>query len=79
MNEASQDTIDTMDDITNIDEEENKIMSIWIIQLKHIICNHRGTKSQMATIEPDMLEIAIQRGKMNQPLSDTKGFYLQTL
>lgn len=41
-----------------------------------LICNHRGTASPMETIEPAILEIAIMRGRMNQPLTVAEGLLL---
>ena len=46
------------------------------LRRKTIQCNHRGTESPMAAIEPAILEIAIQRGKMNQPLTVAEGLRL---
>ena len=45
-------------------------------QRKSIICNHRGIESPMAVVEPAILEISIQRGKMNQLLTVAKGLLL---
>ena len=45
-------------------------------QQEGTICNHRGTESPMPVVEPAILEIAIQRGKMNQPLIVAKGLLL---
>ena len=41
-----------------------------------IECNHRGTSSPMEAIEPAILQIAIQRGRMNQPLTVAEGLQL---
>ena len=38
--------------------------------------SHRGTKSPMSYLEPVLLQIVIQRGKMNQPLTVTEGLQL---
>ena len=43
---------------------------------KSLQCHHRGTESPMAKLEPAILEIALQRGKMNQPLTVKEGLYL---
>ena len=43
---------------------------------KSIECHHRGTESPMSRLEPAILEIALQRGKMNQPLTVEEGLYL---
>ena len=37
---------------------------------------HRGTPTPMAPLEPALLEIVIQRSKMNQPLTVTEGLQL---
>ena len=42
---------------------------------KLLKCNHRGTESPMSRLEPAILEIALQRGKMNQPLTVEEGLY----
>ena len=39
-------------------------------------CNHRGTVSPMAPLEPIILEIALQKGRMNQPLTVEEGLHL---
>ena len=39
-------------------------------------CNHRGTVFPMTPLEPIILEIALQRGRMNQPLSVEEGLHL---
>ena len=53
----------------NIDE----IISIRTIQSrycrKNIVVKHRGTATPMAPLEPALLEIVIQKSKMNQPLT----------
>ena len=36
---------------------------------KKIQYKHRGTETPMAAIEPAILEIAVQKSKMNQPLT----------
>ena len=41
-----------------------------------LIVPHRGTESPMSTVEPALLQIAIQRGKMNQPLTVQEGLQL---
>ena len=41
-----------------------------------LVCNHRGTETPMAPLEPAILEIAIQKGLMNQPLTVTEGLHL---
>jgi len=46
------------------------------IQRKKLECKHRGTESPMAMIEAAILEIAIQRGRMNQPLTVAEGLHL---
>ena len=46
------------------------------LRRKTIHCNHRGTESPMAAIEPAILEIALQRGKMNQLLTVAEGLQL---
>ena len=43
---------------------------------KSLQCHHRGTESPMAKLEPAILEIALQQGKMNQPLTVEEGLYL---
>ena len=43
---------------------------------KSLKCSHRGTESPMSRLEPAILEIALQRGKMNQPLTVEEGLYL---
>ena len=48
-------------------------------QRNSIKCHHRGTESPMSRLEPAILEIALQRGKMNQPLTVEEGLYYQTL
>ena len=39
-------------------------------------CMHRGTASPMASLEPIILEIALQKGRMNQPLTVEEGLHL---
>ena len=39
-------------------------------------CRHRGTASPMAQLEPIILEIALQKGRMNQPLTVEEGLHL---
>ena len=39
-------------------------------------CKHRGTRTPMEALEPAILEIAIQRGRMNQPLTVAEGLQL---
>lgn len=46
------------------------------IKRKKLECKHRGTESPMVMIEPAILEIAIQRGRMNQPLTVAEGLHL---
>jgi len=41
-----------------------------------LTCKHRGTRTPMEALEPAILEIAIQRGRMNQPLTVTEGLQL---
>jgi hypothetical protein len=43
---------------------------------KKLKCNHRDTETPMAPLEPAILEIAIQKGLMNQPLTVTEGLHL---
>ena len=43
---------------------------------KKLIVPHRGTESPMATVEPALLQIVIQKGKMNQPLTVQEGLQL---
>ena len=38
-----------------------------------VIVPHRGTESPMSIVEPALLQIVIQRGKMNQPLTVQEG------
>ena len=38
-------------------------------QRNSLSCSHRGTVSPMAPLEPLILEIALQKGRMNQPLT----------
>ena len=39
-------------------------------------CRHRGTASPMVPLEPIILEIALQKGRMNQPLTVEEGLHL---
>ena len=39
-------------------------------------CKHRGIRTPMEALEPAILEIAIQRGRMNQPLTVAEGLQL---
>ena len=43
---------------------------------KSLACSHRGTVSPMTPLEPIILEIALQRGRMNQPLTVEEGLHL---
>ena len=45
-------------------------------QREKIAVSHRGTESPMSAVEPALLEIVIQRGKMNQPLTVQEGLQL---
>ena len=46
-------------------------------QQNNMIINHRGTKFPMSYLEPALLEIVIQRGKINQPLTVTEELQLE--
>ena len=41
-----------------------------------LYCRHRGTTSPMEELEPVILDIAVQRGRMNQPLTNVEGLEL---
>ena len=41
-----------------------------------MIVSHCGTESPMTTVEPALVEIVIQRGQMNQPLTVDEGLQL---
>ena len=45
-------------------------------ETKSLKCHHQGTKSPMSKLEPAILEIALQRGKMNQPLTVKEDLYI---
>ena len=41
-----------------------------------LTCKHRCTRTPMEALEPAILDIAIQQGRMNQPLTVTEGLQL---
>ena len=45
-------------------------------QRNSLRCSHRGTVSPMASLEPLIFEIALQKGRMNQPLTVGEGLRL---
>ena len=45
-------------------------------QRNSLRCSHQGTVSPMAPLEPLILEIAVQKGRMNQPLTVEEGLHL---
>ena len=58
----------------------NEKISIKTIQSryrrKNLYVEHHGTPTPMAPLEPALLEIVIQRSKMNQPLTVNEGLQL---
>ena len=60
--------------------DRNEKISIKTLQSRYcrnkLFVEHRGTPTPMAPLEPALLEIVIQRSKMNQPLTVTEGLQL---
>ena len=60
--------------------DTNEKISIKTIQSRYrrnkLFVEHRGTPTAMAPLEPALLEIVIQMGKMNQPLTVNEGLQL---
>ena len=60
----------------NIHKKISKNTIISRYKRNHIVCAHRGTVTPMSSLEPAILEIFIQMGMMNQPLTVTEGLQL---